>query len=232
MAIRLPVYESHVQLDSGAHTIARIHADDATGKAISRIGESMIGVARHWQAKQEQLEKYQYMDRLGELNAELAKIKYEVSQEYQPGVHPPNWMHEQITLRSKPLIANWVNTAPSSLKDRAVSHGKALGVETDVGAAILNSQTDKKYYGDQLNKIAGGFANSLKANPDGFANAVAQYDETLKSTASLTGYEKETVRRGHLKQMLDSAIEGYVRAGRVDEARKLNDDFTARMDAE
>lgn len=232
MAIRLPVYEQHVQLDSGAHTIARIHADDATGKAISRIGESMIGVAAHWKAKEEQRDKYNYMDQLTVLNTELARIKYEVGQEYQPGIHPPNWMHEQIVLRSKPLIAGWVRNAPASQQERAVSHGKSLTVTTDIGAATANSQVDKAYYTKKLDGIVGGFTAALKANPDGFADAVKQYEETVKDTASLTGYEKETTRRGHLKKLLDAALEGLVKQGRVDEANKLNDDFTTKMDAE
>lgn len=232
MAIRLPVYERHVQLDAGAHTIARIHADDATGKAIARIGESMMGVARHWQAKNEQRERYLYMDQLTLLNTELRRIAYEVGQEYQPGIHDPNWYHEQVTLRSKPLIGAWVNNAPDSQKDRAVSHGRTLAAQVDIGAATMNSQIDKKYYGEKLKGTVAGFAAALKANPDSFEDAVKQYDETLKMTASLTGYEKETLRRADLTTLLKAAQEGLVLQGRVDDANILNETFTQRMDKE
>src|SRR5262245_5299610 len=97
MAIRLPTYERHVQLDSGAHTIARIHADDATGRAIARIGESIQGVARHWQAKQEQFEHYKFAQQTQQLNVQLADIQRQVLSEYKPGEHPPGWVHEEVT---------------------------------------------------------------------------------------------------------------------------------------
>src|SRR5262245_27291061 len=183
MAIRLPTYESHVQLDSGAHTIARIHADDATGKAISKIGESIMGVAAHWKAKQDQYDKFNYAEQLTILNTELVTIARQVQSEYEPGKHPPGWMHEQIVLRSQGAIANWVRNAPDSLKDRAMAHGKTLSVQTDHGAAKLESDTDKRHYDGQLDKLVSGFKASLALNPDAFHDAVKQYDEMLASTS-------------------------------------------------
>ena len=52
MAIRIPTYERHVQLDSGAQTIPRFPSSGEVGKAIGTVGDSMIRVAAHWQAKQ------------------------------------------------------------------------------------------------------------------------------------------------------------------------------------
>lgn len=232
MAIRLPVYERHVQLDSGAHTIARIHADDATGRAISRIGESMISVAAHWKAKQEQFDKFQAAEQLTVLKTQLGQIALEVSNEYQPGKHPPNWMHEQIVARSKPLIAAWVSGVPESQRDRAVVHGKTLGVEIDVGSAQKNSQVDKEHYKGQVEKIASGYAASLKNNPEKFNQAVAEYDDYLKSAVSIPPSERETLRRAHLKTMFDAAITGFNERGEQDKARALTDEFTERMNKE
>ena len=49
MAIRIPTYERHVQLDSGAQTIPRYKAADEIGKALSGVGNATIALGAHLQ---------------------------------------------------------------------------------------------------------------------------------------------------------------------------------------
>ena len=98
-AVRIPVYERTVQLDSGAHTIPRYHAADDTPKAVEKFGNTLVQVAAHWQAKQDSFLKTQMHINVGVLSDELAKIALEEGQNFNPAKDDIGTYHDRVVAR-------------------------------------------------------------------------------------------------------------------------------------
>src|SRR6478609_9558612 len=100
MAVRIPVYERHVQLDSGSQTIPRVGEPAPIGKAIASIGNSMISVAAHLKAKQDSFDRMQMGQNVGLLRQQLQQIAYEEGLKFNPATEPIGALHDRINSRS------------------------------------------------------------------------------------------------------------------------------------
>ena len=235
MAVRIPVYERHVQLDSGAQTIPRVGEPAPVGKAISSIGNSMMAIAAHWKAKQDAFEHMQMGQNVGMLKLQLQQIAYEEGLKFNPAVDPPGALHDRINARSQEAIAAFTANAPASLRKEYEVHGRTEGYDASVRGGHQESQARNSYGQTYLDKFSGTLQQSVASNPDSAHQAIALMQNEVKKTAAagnISPGQQSIMLDGYLKAIGGVAIKSYQAQGRGDAAAKFKDEFVAARNAE
>lgn len=223
MAVRIPTYERHVNLDAAAQTIPRFHANDEVGKGLSKAGDAMIQVAAHWRKRQEQFENFQMGQRESQARLAIQAIIAEETANYDPGRDRPGLLHERIMARVPGVLAPLEAAAPDRLKKWYAERGVTLSDQASNGAANNESKIGVNYYTGQLDKLTGSLAGSVVVNPDGFPDAVKQMTHSVDGAVNIPSAQRRMMIQGYTKALADKAVEGYTAQGRFDDARKFTD---------
>jgi hypothetical protein len=235
MAVRIPVYERHVQLDSGAQTIPRFSADLTLGKGLKETGSALAQVAAHWKAKQESWDKLQMHQNLAMLHQEITRITAEENMKFDPGKDTLGTLHDRINARVGAAVQQFQATAPASTTNEARIYGTTAASEASNAAAFQENQRRNQYGKQQLDMISGQLAASVAKNPDSLPTAVAQMRKAmgdLKAVSGLTDAQVRIMDDGYLNGFAKKAAEGFAAQGRQEVGKIVLQQFVQDRKAE
>ena len=235
MAIRIPTYERHVQLDSGAQTIPRFPSSGEVGKAIGTVGDSMIRVAAHWQAKQDSFDKMQMLQNEAVYRAQITQIIAEEQAKFNPGVDRPGTLHDRIMARIDQANQQFQAQAPASLAKDYQVRGTTVASQSSYSVASHENQLRNTYGKAQLDKISGQLNAQVQANPDSAFSAVNQMKQALNDlgpTSGLTEAQKSQMLDGYMTALGKNAAAGYMKQGRTEDGKAFVDKFVADRNAD
>ena len=235
MAVRIPVYERHVQLDSGAQTIPRFSASTELGKAVKEAGGAMISVAAHWRAKQDSFDKMQMAANVGTYHAEIQQIIAEETAKFNPAVDRPGVLHDRIMERVAVANQKFQSTAPPSLASEYKIKGDASQSQTSYTSAGHESTIRNSYGRSFLDKQVADIAASVVKNPDAHPTAIAQVKQAIKDAAPASGLspsQQRALEDTYLDTVGKNVIKGYMATGRADDAAKFREQFVKDREAE
>lgn len=236
MAVRIPVYERHVQLDAGAQTIPRVHGGGEVGAALKGVGNAMVSVAAHWKAKEDALLHMQMGQNVGMLKLQLQQIAYEEGQKFDPS-QPGSVgkLHDAINARSQEAIQAFLANAPPSLRKEYQIHGQTEGYDASIRASHQESQTRNSFGQSYLDKFSATLQQSVANNPDSAHQAVALMQNEIRKTAAqgnLSPAQQATLADGYMTAISNTAIKSFQAQGRGDAAEKFAQEFRDNRNVE
>lgn len=235
MAIRIPTYERHVQLDSGAQTLPRFTADTSIGKGLKEAGSALAQVAAHWKAKQDSLDRLQMHQNHGLLQQQIKIIEAEENAKFDPGKDTLGALHERISARVAQAVAAFQANAPVQLRNDYKVYGDAAMSSASNGAAYQENQRRNEYGKSELDKITSQLVDSLHKNPDKLPQTVEQIRKAIKDigpASGLTDAQRRILDEGYLHQLAKAAAQGFAAQNRQDEGKVVLDQFVKDRIAE
>ena len=235
MAVRIPVYERHVQLDAAAQTMPRFTADTEKGKALQHVGDAMMRLGAHWQEKQNQFDKLQLHQQEGLLHEKIKAIYTEELIRFDPGKERPGTLHNRIMNRVNEAVNEFKANAPFSQRQEATVKGDGLLSTHSVGAATVENKTTNQYVVTELDKRVGKILEQVHANPDSAHGAVSQVDQeiaALDKLGTITSSQKRSIRDGYMSGISNAATAGFAKQGRTEDGKAFVDQFAKDRERE
>ena len=235
MAVRIPTYERHVQLDAAAQTMPRFTANTETGKALTAVGDAMMKLGAHWQAKQDQFDKLQAHQAEALLHEQIRQITTEETLKFDPSHDPPGTLHNRIMQRVGQAVEQYKATVPQSQRKDAEVKGNGIAAQTGIGAAVVESHTTNTYATHELDNRVGAILKQVKTNPDSGHDAVKQVDAEIASLdklGTITAAQKQKMRDGYMSAISNAANEGFQAQGRDFDGKEFADKFAKDREAE
>lgn len=218
MAIKLPTYERHVQLDAAAQTIPRYQTADY-GKAVEKVGKSLMDLSLHWQKKEDAFQHFKMKNAEAQLHQDIQVIIAEESNRFDPSNDPPGTLHDRIAARVKPLVSQYIASAPTKeLHDRAVVQGQTYNNGASTQGAMTENKITTGYFKTQLDKTAGAIAKQAESNPEVSEQLWAQMKSEVNKT-TLPEEVKKKMLTGYADLIGQGVYKGYVQSGRPDAAK-------------
>lgn len=235
MAVRIPTYERHVQLDAGAQTIPRYPRIDEVGRAISQAGNSMIQVAAHWRQKQDQFDRMQMHQNVTVLNQKIAQIIEEEARNFDATRDRPGTMHDRVIERVNDEITKFrTQASPGLVKEYDVYGNTAMSTASS-HAAVSENKISNHQITTTVDKQVGEIIKGALANPE----AADTYHQQIKATldqydrlGNLTTTQKRIMLDGYERALAKNVYTGYVQSGRDTEARMFIESWSRARDAE
>jgi hypothetical protein len=228
MAVRIPVYESRVQLDAAAQTMPRFTANTEIGRSLQNVGDAMLRLGAHWQQKQEQFDKLQLSQQEALLRERIHQIYVEETLKFNPLKDRPGTLHNRIMGRINEATADLVRNAPQSQQKEAAAKAKGVLDQHSVGAATAESQMTNSAVKTELDRRVGEIFKQVKANPDSGHDAVKQVDAEIASLdklGTLTSAQKRNMRDGYMSGIAKNASDGFAAQGRTEDGKAFNEQF-------
>lgn len=235
MAIRIPTYERHVQLDAAAQTIPRFRAIDDMGKALQQAGHSITQVAAHWKQKQDQFDRMQMHQNVTLMNQQIQAVMQEELLNFDPGRDRPGTYHERVQQRVNEIVTKFKANAPPGLSREYTVYGNTAYEHSSTTAAHNETQRTNTYVKGQLDGIAGDIYKSLQSNPDGHKQAIEQMKQAIKDydkLGGLTTAQQRIMLDGYMQGIAKATVKGFQAQGRNTEAKDFIDNFVKDREAE
>jgi hypothetical protein len=214
MAIKIPKYDRHVNLDAAAQTIPRVTTNDAIGRGLKEVGHAMSALGRHLEARQEQLENHKYAELLAQQRQKAALIEHEEMQNYVPGQDEPGTVHNRVKERVQQIVSADAGRVPPRLLERYKDHSVTFVDGHSTRAAIAESAIDRQFYTKDADKTAGELARAVKNNPDGFEDAHRVLKQKVDGMVNVPARVRGAMMDGYTKTLIRNAAEGYSDQGR------------------
>jgi hypothetical protein len=228
MAVRIPTYERHVQLDSGAQTIPRIHGGGEVGAALSRVGDSLITLGAHYQKKQEQFDNMQLNQRMLRAKQDADAAYLEEVQNYDAHRDTPGTLHNKIMARVQAIYKSVYEQTPQSLRPKAQESIGTIANSYSHGAA--NAENDKirgAATGD-LDKIAAAWKETVKNDPTQAPAAITAMRNAVNGyRGSFSDGQRAVASKGYEDGIAQQAIEGYKAQKNYDAAKDFATTYAA-----
>ena len=235
MAVRIPVYERHVQLDAAAQTMPRYTANTENGKALQHVGDAMMRLGAHWQQKQEQFDKLQLSKAEAILHERIRFIIHEETLKFDPGSERPGTLHNRIMGRINDAVNDFRVNAPQSQRKEADVKAGAIMSTSSIGVARVESDTTNHYAKNELDRRVGQIFNQVKANPDSGHDAVRQVDAEIASLdklGTITPRRNASIRDGYMSGIANAARDGFVTQGRIEDGKAFQEKFATDRERE
>ena len=235
MAIRIPTYERHVQLDSGAQTIPRFQAETGIGKALSETGNSIMKVAAHWQAKQDSFDKMQMGQRVTELAHQIQLIHQEEILKFNPGVDRPGTLHDRIQERVAQAVEQFNAQAPPNLSREYRAHSGTYLSTSSMNGAHEENNSRNTYGKSQIDSVVATLKQQVEKNPDSADQAIAQARQAIRDYSATSGFtdaQKAIIDEANVTSIAKSAGKGFAAQGRTEDGQAWAKKFAADRNAE
>ena len=232
MAVRIPTYERHVQLDAAAQTIPRYQAADAQFKALGKAGEALTALGLHWQKKEDAFNAFRQHNLQMQIQQQLQQIIQEERVKIDPLNDPPGTLHDRVVARASPVISSLITNAPTKeLRDRATVIAGTMTNHVSTGAAMAESTDTQNFYRRYMDKISGTINQNAISNPDNHQQHLQELRAWLDKT-TLPPEEKARMLRGYESGLGEATAKGYAAQGRMDEAQAFKQQWARDRQAD